>query len=100
MGKQQHVLETLNIVDKGTSLLLTATPREDYNAETVITAMVDAFMVNGLPEVITFDRDPRFIGSWTTRDFPSAFMRFLMCLSIRVNICPPRRPDKNAFVME
>lgn len=97
-GKQQHVVETLNIVDKGTSLLLTATPREDYNAETVITAMVDAFMVNGLPDVITFDRDPRFIGSWTTRDFPSAFMRFLMCLDIRVNICPPRRPDKNAFV--
>ena len=85
--------------DKGTSILLTATPREDFNAETVITAMVDAFMVNGLPEVITFDRDPRFIGSWSAKDFPAPFMRFLMCLGIRVHVCPPKRPDKNAFVM-
>lgn len=97
-GKQQHVVETLNIVDKGTSILLTATPRDDYNAETVITALVDAFLVNGLPEVVTFDRDPRFIGSWTAKDFPSPFMRFLMCLGIRVNVCPPQRPDRNAFV--
>lgn len=97
-GKQQHVVETLNMVDKGSSILLTATPRDDYNAETVITALVDAFIVNGLPEVVTFDRDPRFIGSWTAKDFPSPFMRFLMCLGIRVNVCPPRRPNKNAFV--
>ena len=97
-GKQQHVVETLNIVDKGTSILLTATPRDDYNAETVITAMVDSFMVNGLPEAVTFDRDPRFVGSWTAKDFPSPFMRFLMCLGIQVNVCPPQRPDRNAFV--
>jgi transposase InsO family protein len=96
-GKKQHVVETLNIVDKGTSILLTATPREDFNAETVITAMVDSFLVNGLPEVITFDRDPRFIGSWSAKDFPAPFMRFLMCLGIRVHVCPPKRPDKNAF---
>jgi transposase InsO family protein len=97
-GKQQHVVETLNIVDKGTSILLTATPRDDYNAETVITTMIDAFSANGLPEVISFDRDPRFIGSWTAKEFPSAFMRLLMCLGIRINVCPPQRPDKNAFV--
>jgi hypothetical protein len=97
-GKQQHVVERLNIVDKGTSILLTATPRDDYNAETVLTAMVDAFLVNGLPDVVTFDRDPRFIGSWTAKNFPSPFMRFLMCLGIRVNVCPPQRPDRNAFV--
>lgn len=97
-GKQQHVVETLNIVDKGTSILLTATPRDDYNAETVITALVDAFKVNGLPAVITFDRDPRFIGSWNAKEFPSQFMRFLMCLGIRVQVCPARRPDKNGFV--
>lgn len=97
-GKQQHVVETFNMVDKGTSILLTATPRDDYNAETVITAMVDSLMVNGLPEVVTFDRDPRFVGSWTAKEFPSPFMRFLMCLGIRVNVCPPQRPDRNAFV--
>ena len=62
-GKKQHVVETLNIVDKGTSILLTATPRDDYNAETVITTLVDAFAANGLPDAVTFDRDPRFIGT-------------------------------------
>ncbi len=97
-GKQQHVVETLNIVDKGTSILLTATPRDDYNAETVITALVDSWLVNGLPEAITFDRDPRFIGSWTTREFPSPFMRLLLCLGIRVDVCPAHRPQKNGFV--
>ena len=97
-GKQQHVVETLNMVDKGTSILLTATPRDDYNAETVITTLIDAFTENGLPAVITFDRDPRFIGSWTAKEFPSPFMKLLMCLGVRINICPPQRPDKNAFV--
>lgn len=97
-GKKQHVVETLNMVDKGTSILLTARPRDDYNAETVITTMVDAFLVNGLPEMVAFDRDPRFIGSWTAKEFPSPFMRFLMCLGIQVNVCPPQRPDRNAFV--
>ena len=83
-----HVVETLNMVDQGSSILLTATPREDYNAETVITTMVDAFEANGLPDVVTFDRDPRFIGAWTAKEFPSPFMRFLMCLGLRVNVCP------------
>jgi transposase InsO family protein len=97
-GKQQHVVETLNIVDKGTSILLTATPREDYNAETVITALVDSWLVHGLPEAITFDRDPRFVGSWTSKEFPSPFMRLLLCLGIRVDVCPAHRPQKNGFV--
>jgi hypothetical protein len=47
---------------------------------------------------VTFDRDPRFVGSWTGRDFPSPLVRFLLCLDIEVTICPPQRPDKNAFV--
>lgn len=97
-GKQQHVVETLNIVDKGTSILLTATPRDDYNAETVITALVDSWLVHGLPAAITFDRDPRFIGSWTSKEFPSPFMRLLLCLGIRMDVCPAHRPQKNGFV--
>jgi hypothetical protein len=31
------------------------------------------------------------------RDFPSPFVRFWLCLDIQVTICPPRRPDHNAF---
>jgi hypothetical protein len=48
--------------------------------------------------MLTFDRDPRFVGSASGRDFPSPLRRFLLCLGIVPNICPPHRPDKNAFV--
>src|SRR5215210_1162038 len=53
---------------------------------------------HGLPRTITIDRDPRFVGSPGSRDFPAPFLRFLLCLGIAVTVCPPRRPDKNAFV--
>jgi hypothetical protein len=33
-GKRQHVVETLNIIDTGTSVLLDAHVRPDFTAET------------------------------------------------------------------
>jgi hypothetical protein len=45
---------------------------------------------------MTFDRDTRWVGSSSLRHFPSAFCRFLFCLGIPPNLCPPRRADKNA----
>lgn len=60
--------------------------------------MTQIFLIKGLPDIITMDRDPRFIGGWQRDDFPSGFMRFLMCLDIRLDICPPRRPDLKPFV--
>lgn len=97
-GKQQHVVETLNTVDKGTSILVSATPRADYHAETALISIVDTLTTHGLPTHISFDRDPRFVGSWTANEFPSAFMQFLYALAIQPKVCPPHRPDKNAFV--
>ena len=97
-GKQQHVVEVLNIIDIGTSILVDALPHHDYNAETTLWVMLEVFLLNGLPDVVTFDRDPRFVASWSTQDFPTAFVRFLLCLGIAVNILPPHRPDLNAFV--
>ena len=97
-GKKQHVVETFNLIDTGTSILVSATSRGDYHAATVFTALIDTFSQSGLPERITFDRDSRFVGSWTSREFPSALMRFLYALGISPQICPPHRPDKNAFV--
>jgi hypothetical protein len=47
---------------------------------------------------VTVDRDPRFVGRWSGRDFPAPLVRFLLCLGIDVNICPPHRPDLNALV--
>jgi len=97
-GKQQHVVEILDVVDVGTSLLLTATPAADYTAATVFAPLVATLRQYGLPTWVTFDRDARFVGSASGHDFPSPFVRFWQVLGIQVFICPPRRPDRNAFV--
>ncbi len=97
-GKQQHVVEVLNTVDVGSSILVNAQPRPDFTAATTLQAVVATFHEQGLPEAVTLDRDPRFVGSPQGRDFPAPLIRLLHCLGIQVTICPPRRPDKNAFV--
>jgi hypothetical protein len=96
-GKQQHVVETLNVVDVGTSMVVEAVVRDDFTNETVLWALTHTFLTHGLPERLTFDRDPRFVGSWSGRDFPSAVMRFLLCLGLDAQVCPPQRPDLNAL---
>lgn len=97
-GKRQHVVETLNIVDRGTSILVDSLPHDDYHAETALVALTDAFHKQGLPQRIRLDRDSRFVGSWSMDEFPSALMRHLLCLDIEVDICPPHRPDLKPFV--
>jgi hypothetical protein len=97
-GKQQHVVETLNCVDVGTSLLLEAQVRPDFTEETALAAVAEVLRAHGLPETLTIDRDPRFVGSPGARDFPSPFVRFLTCLGVEVDVCPPHRPDRNGFV--
>jgi len=97
-GKQLHVVETLNTVDVGTSILLDAQVRPDFTMATAIEAMAATIEANGLPDQITFDRDARFVGSTHHRDCPSPFLRLWHCLGVHVTICPPRRPDLNGFV--
>ena len=97
-GKRQHSVEVLNTVDVGTSILVNAQPREDFTGETTVAAIVEPFRTHGLPESLTVDRDPRFVGSPQGRDFPAPLIRLLHCLGVQVTVCPPRRPDKNAFV--
>jgi len=97
-GKQQHVVEVLNTVDVGTSISLDAQVDQDVTARTSVVAVAQLVRAQGLPDQVTFDRDPRFVGSWSGRDFPSPFVRFWACLGVQVTICPPHRPDKNAFV--
>jgi transposase InsO family protein len=98
LGKRQHVVETCNFVDAGTSIWLHAPVREDFTAATALEAVVEFLQLYGLPAMLTFDRDPRWVGSASGRDFPSAFVRFLLCLGIQPTICPPHRPDKNCYV--
>jgi hypothetical protein len=97
-GKQQHVVECFNVVDAGTSVLLDALVRDDFRSDRAIWAITNTLQQYGVPKAVVFDRDPRFVGSWSGRDFPAPLVRFLMCLGIRVRICPPQRPDKNAYV--
>jgi hypothetical protein len=97
-GKRQHQVETLNIVDTGTSILLANPARPDFNAETVILSLAELLRRIGCPGQITFDRDPRFVASASSGDFPAPFVRFLSCLGIQADICPPRRPDRNSYV--
>ncbi len=97
-GKQQHVVEILNVVDMGTSIVVAAQARADFHAQTALEAMAQILQQHGKPLAITFDRDTRWVGSASGRDFPSAFVRFLLCLGIQPIICPPHRPDLNAFV--
>jgi transposase InsO family protein len=97
-GKQQHVVEILNVVDMGTSILLSSCVHANFHAQTALEAMATILREQGIPQTITLDRDTRWVGSASGRDFPSAFLRFLLCLGIKPNVCPPHRPDLNAFV--
>ena len=97
-GKQQHVVEVFDVVDVGTSILVAAEARSDYTMATAIETAAAIVSEQGLPDKVTFDRDPRFVGETSKRESPSAFLRFWQCLGVEVNICPPRRPDLNGFV--
>lgn len=97
-GKRQHVIEVLDTVDTGTSLLVNAQPRADFSMATSIAAVAQTVQDVGVPERVTFDRDARFVGSTLHADAPSPFLRFWLCLGVEVTVLPPRRPDLNAFV--
>ncbi|HEX6288240.1 MAG TPA: integrase core domain-containing protein [Herpetosiphonaceae bacterium] len=101
-GKRQHVVEVLNTVDSGTSILLDAQVRGDFVSETALEAVVQTVEHYGLPQQVTFDRDPRCAqrapGSAAQRDFPSAFVRFWLCLGVQVDVCLPHHPQHNGFV--
>jgi transposase InsO family protein len=97
-GKKQHVVETLNIIDMATSILLDAHVRPDFTAETALLALTATLERYGMPQCITLDRDPRWVGSPTGSDFPAALIRFGMCLGIEIKICDPHHPQQNGFV--
>ena len=97
-AKQRHVVETLNFVDAGTSILLSAQVNADYHVETAFDVVLTFLRKSGRPKRLTFDRDLRWVGSASGRDFPSAFVRFRLGVGVEPNVCPPRRPDKNPFV--
>ncbi len=96
--KQQHAVEAFAVVDRGSSILVDLQSADDYHTETSIVAIASAFIAHGLPRCLVLDRDPRFVGSWSSEEFPSAFMRFVLNLGVALDICPPQRPDLKPFV--
>jgi hypothetical protein len=97
-GKRQHVVEIANFLDAGTSIWLQREVRSDFDAEALFEVVAQFLCHHGLPSMLTFDNDPRFVGSPSGRDFPSALVRFLWCVGVTPNVIPPHRPDKNAYV--
>jgi len=97
-GKRQHVVEIANFVDAGTSIWLHREVRSDFDAEALFEVVAQFFCQHGLPAMLTFYNDPRFVGSASGRDFPSALVRFLWCVGVVPNVIPPHRPDLNAYV--
>jgi transposase InsO family protein len=97
-GKRQHVVEVLNTVDMGTSLLLEAQVRADFHAETTLQEIANLLHTHGCPKLLTFDRDVRFVSSPHGSDYPSALLRFCYCLGVAVRVCDPHHPQQNGFV--
>ncbi len=97
-GKRQHVVETLNSIDKGTSVLVAHHVRSDFTAETALQALAETFSSHGLPVSITLDRDTRWVGAPQGSDFPAALVRFCHSLGVAVRICDPQHPQQNGFV--
>src|SRR6266581_2130750 len=97
-GKRQHVVEVLNTVDMGTSVLVSAQVRADFTAETTLAEVATLLRIHGCPQLLTFDRDVRFVSSPAGSDFPSALVRFCHCLGVAVRICDPHHPQQNGFV--
>jgi hypothetical protein len=97
-GKRQHVVEIANFVDAGTSIWLHREVRSDFDAEALFEVVAQFFWKSGFPHMLTFDNDPRLVGSPAGRDFPSALVRFLWWVGVIPKVIPPHRPDKNAYV--
>lgn len=97
-GTQLQVVELGNGVDAGTSILLSAQVPEDFPATTVLEAVICCFREHGCPPPMSFDHDPRWVGSSSDWDVPSALLRFLMAGGVDIRRCPPHQLQKNACV--
>ena len=97
-ASESRVIEVCHFVDAGTSIALFAQARDDFHEQTAMEAVITFLRRYGRPPQMTFDRDPRWVGSVSGRDFPAPLRRLLVCLGMTPHVCPPHRPDKNAYV--
>lgn len=95
---QDGRFEFFLVVDRGTSRVVYLEGCEGYQADTAMMAVTRLFLLNGLPKRLRFDRDPRFVWSWSADSFPAPLVRFLHVLGVEPVICPPRQPWKKPYV--
>lgn len=86
------------VVDRGTSRVVYLEGCAGYRADSALMAVFRLFLLNGLPKRLRFDRDPRFVWSWSADSYPAPLVRLLHVLGVEPVICPPRRPDKKPYV--
>ena len=97
-GQLSDRIEFLSVVDRGTSILVDTQSEPHYNAESALLAVAELLLLNGLPERLRFDNDPRFVGSALTDGFPSPLMRFLLALGVKPDRVEPGKPYHKPFV--
>ena len=97
-GQLSGEIEFLSVVDRGTSILVSTATNTHYNAERALLAVAHLLLTVGLPKKLRFDNDPRFVGNWLTDGFPSALMRFLLCLGVEPDLVEPGKPYHKPFV--
>jgi transposase InsO family protein len=97
-GKRQHAVEACLFEEVGSRQVPSVEINADLHAETALAAVITCLRRTGLIGKLTFDHDPRWVGSPSGRDFPSALIRFRLGLGIEPHVCPPRRPDKQSSV--
>ena len=83
-------------VDAGTSIALSAQAREDFHEQTALEAVIPFLRQYGRPRQMTFERDPRWVGGVSGRDFPSPLRRLLLCLGITPHIGLTKMPTWRA----
>lgn len=91
-------LEFFLVIDRGTSRVVYLEGSMGYTAETALEAVARLLLTCGLPQRLRFDRDPRFVGSWTMDSYPAALVRFLRVIGVEPVVCPSHRPDLKPFV--
>ncbi len=96
-GQLGDAFEFLTVVDRGTSILVDTPTHAHFNAETALLAVARIFLLMGLPKKLRFDNDARFVGNWLMDGYPSALMRFLLCLGVEPDIVEPGRPQDKPF---
>jgi len=75
--------------DHGSSAVVGSAPAKDYTAETALRKVASVLAEQGCPDRIRLDRDPRWVGSGTAKDIPLPMLRFLQCLGVDPQVCPP-----------